>query len=98
MVGNYGTGSDSGFAFFIGADANGLLNVGNENLPITDFSGFGRLDDRGDGAIQLLVTEDNFDFDLRQEIDSIFAAAIDFRVTFLPTEPLHFADGHTFNT
>ena len=48
-------------------------------------------------ASDLLVGHDEFDFDLRQEIHGVFAAAVDFGVALLAAESLDFGDGHAFD-
>src|SRR5207244_614294 len=40
------------------------------------------------------IVDDDLDFDLRQEVDDVFGAAIDFGVTLLPAETLDLADRH----
>ncbi len=52
------------------------------------------MDDGGDGGFDLVVGDDRFDFDLREEIDRVFAAAVDFGVAFLSTVAFDLADGH----
>jgi len=44
-----------------------------------------------------LHRQHDFDHDLRQEIDGVFTATIDFGVAFLATEPLYFSYGHPFD-
>ena len=39
----------------------------------------------------------SLDFDFGEEIDGVFAAAINFGVAFLAAEPFDFADGHAFD-
>src|SRR4051812_26961779 len=68
---------DRGFAFLFGADANGFIDVGNKDFSIANLSGLGRADDGLDGGIDATVREHQFKFDLGQEIDRVFAAAID---------------------
>ena len=41
-------------------------------------------------AVHLLVGQHQFEFDLRQEVHGVFAAAIDFRVALLPAESFDF--------
>ena len=55
------------------------------------------LDDGGDGGFDAIVGKHQFDFDFGQEIDRVFAAAIDFSVAFLAAESFDFADGHAFD-
>ena len=47
--------------------------------------------------VQLLVGHDQFDFDFRQEVHGVFAAAIDFGVALLAAKSLDFAHGHAFD-
>jgi hypothetical protein len=85
------------FAFFFGPDADGLFDGGDEDFAIADLTGLGRLDDGGYCGLQLFVGEDDFQFNFWQEVDRIFAAAIDFSMTFLAAEPFNFTDGHAFD-
>src|SRR5689334_1209977 len=62
-----GCGLNGFFASFICADADGVFDIGNENLAVTDFTGLGGLDDGGDGGIDAVVGGDDFQFDLGQE-------------------------------
>ena len=50
-----------------------------------------------DGAIDTGIGQDQFQFDFRQEIDGVFAAAVDFGVALLATEALDFCDSHAFD-
>ena len=71
---------NGGFAFFFGADADDFLDIGDENLPVADFAGLGGTDDGPDGAVHPVVRKHDLDLDLGQEIDVVFAAAINFGV------------------
>ena len=44
-----------------------------------------------DGGVLQVVGHDHFNFDLRQEIHGVFAAAIDFGVAFLAAKTLDLA-------
>ena len=68
-----------------------------KTLPSPILPGLGGLDDRGHGGVQTLVADDDLKLYLRQEINRVFAAAINLRVALLPTEALDFADRHSFN-
>src|SRR5204863_9055184 len=46
------------------------------------------------GARGEALLDDDLDFDLGQEVDHVFGAAIDFGVARLPAEPPDLADGH----
>src|SRR3569833_2394030 len=79
-------------AGFAGADAHDLLKVADENFSVADFSGAGRSLDRLDRAIDDGVIGRCLDFGLRQEIDDIFRAAIQFGMPFLPAAALALGD------
>jgi hypothetical protein len=72
-------------------------STGDEDLAVADLAGLGRLDDGCDGAFDRGSREDDFDFDLGQEVHRVLAAAVDFGVAFLPAEALDFAHGHAFD-
>ncbi len=50
-----------------------------------------------DGFVDHVVGHHDFDFHFRQEIDGVFAAAIDFSVAFLAAEAFYFGHGHAFD-
>ena len=43
------------------------------------------------------VRQHNFEFDLGQKIDGVFAAAINFRVALLPAKAFHFGNRHALD-
>src|SRR5262245_20104164 len=65
---------------FFGADTDGFLDVGDEDLAVADLAGAGGLDDGGDGGVGLGIGDHRFDLELGQKIDGVFAAAIDLGV------------------
>ena len=75
-------------AFLLCADPDGFIDFGNEHFAVADFAGLGGLDDGGDGALDTSVSQHHFEFDFGQEIDGVFAAAIDFGVALLAENPL----------
>src|ERR1017187_7746528 len=85
------------FPFFVRADAQGFLDVGDEDLAVADLASLGGFDNRGDCGVQALIADDHLELYLRQEIHRVFAAPINLRVPLLPTEALDFADRHSFN-
>ena len=50
-----------------------------------------------DSGIGSAIRKHNLQFDFRQEIDSVFTAAIDFGVAFLPAKSFDFSHRHPFN-
>src|SRR5439155_1190618 len=81
-------------AALAGADAHRLLDRDHEDLAVADLVGLGGLLDRLDGARGEGLLDDDLDFDLGQEVDQVFGAAIDFGVALLPAEAPDLADGH----
>ena len=74
------------FADFLRANAYGLIDRGDKDFAIADLAGAGGLDDGGLDAGDEIIGEDDLDLDLGQEIDGVFAAAIDFGVALLAAE------------
>ena len=75
-----------------GADADRLLDRRDENLAVADAPGVGRLPDRLDRPLDHRVLDDDLDLHLRQEVDDIFRAPIEFGVALLPAEALGLGD------
>src|SRR6056297_2539006 len=71
------------FAAFAGADADRVLQVGDENLAITDLAGLGGLQNRVDDGLQIFVCADHLDLDLGHKIDRVLGTPIDFSMSFL---------------
>src|SRR5438445_605497 len=88
---------NSSFAFFLGPNADGIFNGGNEDLAIADLPGLGRLDDCRNRVVQALVIEHDLQFYFRQEIHRVLASAIDFGVAFLTAEPFDFRHCHALD-
>src|SRR5437899_8329868 len=86
------------FTFLFGADANGLIDGENEYFPVANFAGLGGADDRRHRRVHAVVRQDQFNFDLGQEIDRVFAAAADFGMAFLAAEAFDFAHRHALDT
>ena len=85
-------------ATFLGTDADDFLKRHDEDLAVADFTGFGSLGDGIDGLGYEVTIDRDFEFYLRKEIDRVFAAAVDFGVTFLTAEAFDFGHGHAFDT
>src|ERR1700704_4809138 len=83
-------GIEPGFA---GPDANGLFDIGDKNLAVTDAAGLGRAPDGVDRSFDQVIPDHDLDFDLGQKVDDVLGAAIKFGVTLLPPETLGFRDG-----
>jgi hypothetical protein len=77
---------------FSGSDANGFLDIRNENLAVTDAAGLGRAPYRVDRLLDQIVGDHNLDFHLWKKIHDVLCAAIEFGVSLLPSEALGFGD------
>jgi hypothetical protein len=77
------------------ADANGLGNRIHVHLAISDLAGFGRADDRVQNWLDQGVGQNDFQFDLGQQIRAVFAASVILGAAFLPPETFDFTDGHS---
>src|SRR5690606_39040573 len=76
-----------------GANADGLFEIEDEDLPVADLSGVGRLLDRFDDLLEQLLLDGDFDLDLGEEIDDVLCAPVQFGVSLLPAEALDLGDG-----
>ena len=88
-----GAVSDRVQAGFAGPDADGFLDVGDEDLAVADAPGLGGPADGVDGFLHEVVGDHDLDFDLGQKIHDVFGAAVQFGVTLLAAEPLGLGDG-----
>src|SRR5262249_24478213 len=77
---------------FAGSDANGFLYLGDENLAIANAAGLRGASYGIDRLVDHVIAEHDLDLHLRQKIDDVFRAAIEFRVSLLTPEPLGFRD------
>src|SRR5690606_33459900 len=78
---------------FAGTDADGLLQIDDEDLAVADLAGVGRLGDRLDHSIELVVGNRHVDLHLRQKVDDVLGTAIQLGVSLLSTEAFDFGDG-----
>ena len=84
-------------AAFVGADAAGVVDGGYEHLAVANLPGPGGLGDGVNGGFHLRIGQHGFDFYFGEKIHRIFAAAINFRVPFLPAKTLDLGDGHSLD-
>src|SRR5712691_3731340 len=62
---------------FAGADADGVVDVIDEDFAVTDLAGLGRGSDGIDDLVDLIAGNSDFDLDLWQEIHGVFGTAVD---------------------
>src|SRR5438477_1553440 len=91
--GQIASGSNRIGAALSGADADRLIDRRDEDLAVADPASMRGLLDRLDGALDHRFLHDHLDFDLGQEIDDVFGAAIEFGVALLPTKALGLGHG-----
>src|SRR5690606_20125208 len=82
---------DAGFPC---ADANGLFELGDENLAVADPAGLGRVFDCCRDRVDLCGVQRDLEFELGQEVNGVFGAAIDFGMALLTAVALDLGDGH----
>src|SRR5690606_15224190 len=78
-----------------GSDADHFLNVRDKNLAVAYASGLRSLADRLYCAIDGLVTENDLDLHLGEEVDHILRTAIEFGMALLPPKALCLGDGYS---
>src|SRR4051794_5890303 len=74
-----------------------MVEVDDEDLAVADLSGFRSRGDGVGGLVDLVRGDSDFDLDLGQEAHRIFSAAIDFRMSLLPTVAFDFRHRETVN-
>src|SRR5262249_43959966 len=75
-------------------DSNDALDLGDEDLSITDLPRFGGLENGFDDLIHQVATHGDLDPCLGDEVDDVLSASVQLSVATLPSESLHFGDGH----
>src|SRR5690554_3808469 len=70
------------------ADAHGALQRLHEDLAVADLAGVGRLEDRLDHRVELVVGHRDLELDLGQEVDHVLGPAVKLGVALLAAEPL----------
>src|SRR5215212_8627585 len=81
------------FCILVGPDPDRFLDARYKNLAIADAPGMGRLADCLDGALDHVVGDDDLKLHLRQEVDDVLGAAVEFGVALLPAEPFRLDHG-----
>src|SRR5258708_2772262 len=88
-------GANRLLSFLLRPDANCFLHLEEEDLPVADFTGLGGANDRLDCGLHTVIRQNDFEFDLRQKIHCVFAAAVDFSMPFLAAEPFDLTYSHS---
>ena len=83
---------------FTRPDPNDFFHGGYEDLPVSYFSGLRNPLNRLDDLRNDFIGGNQFDLHLGDEVDLVFSRSINLGMTFLPSEALHFANGHPFDT
>src|SRR5580698_9424353 len=82
---------------FAGADTHDLLERRDENLSVADLACLRLRGNRVDHRVEHLALHCHFDFELGQETDGVFRAAIDFCVPLLPPVAFDLSHRHALN-
>jgi len=90
-------GADRDIAAFFGADTDDFLDGGDKDLPVADLAGPRPFDDGRHDLGDPFIGHDDLQFDLGQEIDRVFGAAIDLGVALLAAEAFHLGQGHALD-
>ena len=77
-----------------GADADHTIDVGDEDLAVTDLAGLGGLDDRLDDLVDEVAAHRDFDAGLGHEVDDVLGPAVELGVAALAAEALDLGDRH----
>src|SRR5688500_5479699 len=80
-------------AGFTRANPHGFTDRRQENLAVTGFSGAAYIGDGFDDGLGRGVVQNDFDAQLRDELDAVFGSAEVFRVAALPAVTRHLGDG-----
>ena len=81
-----------------GSDSNRLLDGENKDFSVSNFLGLGGFRNCIDYLVAQIIGNDDLDHDFRQEIDGVFAAAVNFSMSLLPSKALCLQDGHSFHS
>src|SRR5262249_18282757 len=84
-------------ARFVSANTDRLFDRKQEYLAVADLAGFGRAHDCAHGFVGDLVAYHDLHFHLGQEIDGIFASAVNLGVAFLAAEPFDLPPRHALH-
>src|SRR5512139_141777 len=79
---------------FPGPDPDHFLEVEDEDLPVADLSGTSGGQDPFDHRGHHLVVHCRLDLDFGDEVDHVFRPAVNLRVAFLASKPLHLEHCH----
>jgi hypothetical protein len=95
------SGFDSGLnccvIAFLAANANGASHTVEKNLAIPDFSRICSIGNSVDSLFNRFIREDQFQLDLREQINVVFAPPEYLRMAFLATVTANLGDGHSFD-
>jgi len=78
-----------------GTYTNRLLKVADEYFSVADLTSVGSFTDCFNDLIDNAILDGNFDFRLRQEVDYVFCASVQFGVPLLTTKSFNFGQRHS---
>jgi hypothetical protein len=78
-----------------GTNTDRLLEVADEYFSVADLPGVGSFADCFNDLLNNAILDGNFDFRLRQEVDYVFCAPVQFGVPLLTTKSFNFGQRHS---
>ena len=92
LLDSFGGGSDSFAAGFAGTDADHLVQLGDEDLAITDLAGAGDVDDGFDDLFGDVIGNRQLEFGLGQKVDDVLGTPVQLGMPALPAVALDLGD------
>src|SRR5438067_1778740 len=80
---------------FAGPDADHLIDIGDEDLAVTDLAGPGIAGDGFNHRLRHLIADRHFNLDLGKKIHGVFGTAINLGMSLLPPVTLNLTDRHS---
>src|SRR6185437_13647010 len=89
--------SKSGVVGLARSNTNHAVDIGDEDLAVTDLARLGGLENSLDDLIDEIAAHSDLDAGFRDEVHDVLGAAVELRMTPLPPESLDLGDGHARN-
>src|SRR5699024_5975511 len=88
---------DCVFSALSGTHADDFFYWGNPELAVTNLAGIRRFDDGIGNFIHAVISDEDFQFDLRHKVGGVFCASVDLVVSALLAIALYFRHGQAVN-
>ena len=90
--------SEGSVAAFAGADAYGIFDMENKDLPVAHLAGLGDFLNHLDDLLNHFVWYNDFQLCLWDKVNLVLAAPVELGVALLPAESLDLTDGHALDS